>query len=45
MFQYVVVAVCFKAGLVINSWTIPTHCAIWGSILMWFAFVLIYRYV
>lgn len=41
--QYVVVTVCLKAGLVTNSWTVPTHCAIWGSIVMWFLFVIVYR--
>ncbi|KAJ8973941.1 hypothetical protein NQ317_002445 [Molorchus minor] len=38
----VVVTVCLKAGLVINSWTWLTHCAIWGSIVLWFLFIIIY---
>ncbi|KAJ8934426.1 hypothetical protein NQ318_000643 [Aromia moschata] len=38
----VVVTVCLKAGLVTNSWTWLTHCAIWGSIALWFLFIIIY---
>ncbi|KAJ6647684.1 Phospholipid-transporting ATPase IA [Pseudolycoriella hygida] len=42
VYTYVVVTVCIKAGLVTNSWTWLTHCSIWGSILLWFMFVLLY---
>ncbi|XP_050297627.1 probable phospholipid-transporting ATPase IA isoform X3 [Anthonomus grandis grandis] len=42
VYTYVVVTVCLKAGLVTNSWPWPTHCAIWGSIVLWFFFVVIY---
>ncbi|XP_044255942.1 phospholipid-transporting ATPase IA isoform X12 [Tribolium madens] len=42
VYTYVVITVCLKAGLVTNSWTWLTHCAIWGSILLWFLFVVIY---
>ncbi|XP_048517503.1 probable phospholipid-transporting ATPase IA isoform X3 [Dendroctonus ponderosae] len=42
VYTYVVVTVCLKAGLVTNSWPWPTHCAIWGSIVLWFVFVIIY---
>ncbi|KAG5679223.1 hypothetical protein PVAND_008805 [Polypedilum vanderplanki] len=42
VYTYVVVTVCLKAGLITNSWTWLTHCAIWGSILLWFFFMLIY---
>ncbi|KAK3912291.1 putative phospholipid-transporting ATPase IA [Frankliniella fusca] len=42
VYTYTVVTVCLKAGLVTNSWTWLTHAAIWGSILTWFLFVVIY---
>ncbi|XP_026462276.1 phospholipid-transporting ATPase IA-like isoform X1 [Ctenocephalides felis] len=42
VYTYVVVTVCLKAGLIFNSWTWLSHCSIWGSILLWFLFILIY---
>ncbi|EEC13161.1 conserved hypothetical protein, partial [Ixodes scapularis] len=42
VYTYVVVTVCLKAGLEMNSWTWPAHLAIWGSIGMWIVFLLIY---
>lgn len=42
VYTYVVVTVCLKAGLVINSWVWLTHWAVWGSIALWFAFIIIY---
>ncbi|XP_058806464.1 probable phospholipid-transporting ATPase IA isoform X3 [Phymastichus coffea] len=42
VYTYVVVTVCAKAGLITNSWNWVTHLAIWGSIILWFLFVLIY---
>ncbi|KAL0115358.1 hypothetical protein PUN28_010712 [Cardiocondyla obscurior] len=42
VYTYVVVTVCAKAGLIINSWTWVTHLATWGSIILWFLFILIY---
>lgn len=42
LYTYVVVTVCLKAGLEMESWTIFTHMAIWGSILSWFIFLIIY---
>ncbi|XP_076273311.1 ATPase phospholipid transporting 8A1 isoform X3 [Rhynchophorus ferrugineus] len=42
VYTYVVVTVCLKAGLITNYWPWPTHCAIWGSIALWFLFVIIY---
>nr|XP_012138292.1 PREDICTED: probable phospholipid-transporting ATPase IA isoform X4 [Megachile rotundata] len=42
VYTYVVVTVCGKAGLIINSWTWVTHVATWGSIALWFLFILIY---
>lgn len=37
-----VVTVCLKAGLITTSWPCLTHWAIWGSIAMWFLFILAY---
>ncbi|KAK0176171.1 hypothetical protein PV328_000332 [Microctonus aethiopoides] len=42
VYTYVVVTVCGKAGLITNSWTWVTHLATWGSISLWFLFILIY---
>jgi phospholipid-transporting ATPase len=42
VYTYVVITVCLKAGLVTNSWTWLTHCAIWGSIVLWFVFIIAY---
>ncbi|KAK4886421.1 hypothetical protein RN001_002692 [Aquatica leii] len=42
VYTYVVVTVCYKAGLVTNYWTWPTHFAIWGSIVLWILFLIIY---
>lgn len=45
IYTYVVLTVCLKAGLTTHSWTWVTHVAIWGSVVMWFIFVLIYSNV
>ncbi|KAJ0179615.1 hypothetical protein K1T71_005327 [Dendrolimus kikuchii] len=42
VYTYVVLTVCLKAGLATHSWTWVTHVAIWGSVAMWFIFILIY---
>ncbi|TMW45206.1 hypothetical protein DOY81_009713 [Sarcophaga bullata] len=42
VYTYVVVTVCLKAGLSTNSWTWLTHCSIWGSIGLWFIFIVVY---
>lgn len=42
LYTYVVITVCLKAGLEMNSWTILTHLAIWGSISSWFIFLVLY---
>ncbi|XP_047989999.1 probable phospholipid-transporting ATPase IA isoform X2 [Leguminivora glycinivorella] len=42
VYTYVVLTVCLKAGLSTHSWTWVTHVAIWGSLAMWFLFILIY---
>ncbi|KAH8415892.1 hypothetical protein KR222_003038 [Zaprionus bogoriensis] len=44
VYTYVVVTVCLKAGLITSSWTWLTHAAIWGSIVLWFLFVIIYSH-
>ncbi|XP_060800774.1 probable phospholipid-transporting ATPase IA isoform X1 [Amyelois transitella] len=45
VYTYVVLTVCLKAGLATHSWTWVTHVAIWGSVAMWFIFILIYSNV
>ncbi|XP_026745960.1 probable phospholipid-transporting ATPase IA isoform X2 [Trichoplusia ni] len=42
VYTYVVLTVCLKAGLSTHSWTWVTHFAIWGSVALWFMFILIY---
>ncbi|GBP79172.1 Phospholipid-transporting ATPase IA [Eumeta japonica] len=42
VYTYVVLTVCLKAGLCTHSWTWVTHVAIWGSVLLWFLFILVY---
>jgi phospholipid-transporting ATPase len=42
VYSCVVITVCLKAALELDSWTILSHFAIWGSILSWFLFLLIY---
>lgn len=42
LYTYVVVTVCIKSGLEITSWTWLTHLAIWGSIILWFLFLMAY---
>ncbi|XP_055343219.1 probable phospholipid-transporting ATPase IA [Paramacrobiotus metropolitanus] len=41
-YTYVIMVVCLKAGLEMNSWTSASHIGIWGSILSWFIFLPIY---
>lgn len=45
VYTYVVVTVCLKAGLETNAWTWLSHLAIWGSIVCWFLFLIIYSHV
>ncbi|XP_028401460.1 phospholipid-transporting ATPase IA-like isoform X1 [Dendronephthya gigantea] len=42
VYTLVVVTVCLKAALELDSWNLLCHIAIWGSILSWFIFLLIY---
>ncbi|XP_052278042.1 probable phospholipid-transporting ATPase IA isoform X3 [Dreissena polymorpha] len=45
VYTYVVVTVCLKAGLETTAWTWLTHLAIWGSIVSWFLFLIVYSHV
>ncbi|XP_014356918.2 probable phospholipid-transporting ATPase IA isoform X4 [Papilio machaon] len=45
VYTYVVLTVCLKAGLATHSWTWVTHFSIWGSVALWFLFILIYSNV
>jgi len=42
VYTLVVVTTCLKAGLEMDAWTWFSHASIWGSILLWFLFLLIY---
>ncbi|XP_064131266.1 phospholipid-transporting ATPase IB [Loxodonta africana] len=44
IYTYAVVTVCLKAGLETLSWTLFSHLAIWGSIIIWMAFFAVYCY-
>ncbi|XP_050531336.1 probable phospholipid-transporting ATPase IA isoform X2 [Daktulosphaira vitifoliae] len=44
IYTYVVVVVSLKAGLHIKSWSYIVHAAIWGSIVAWFVFIIIYSH-
>ncbi|CAH8478607.1 unnamed protein product [Dicrocoelium dendriticum] len=44
VYTYVVVTVCLKAGLEHTAWTWISHLAIWGSVVCWFFFLLIYSH-
>lgn len=45
VYSFVVVTVCCKAGLEMESWSWISHVSIWGSILFWFTFLVVYSYV
>ncbi|XP_057312716.1 probable phospholipid-transporting ATPase IA isoform X2 [Hydractinia symbiolongicarpus] len=42
VYTCVVITVCLKAALEIDTWSIYSHISIWGSIISWFIFLLIY---
>ncbi|XP_053487072.1 probable phospholipid-transporting ATPase IA isoform X5 [Ictalurus furcatus] len=42
VYTFVVITVCLKAGLETSSWTMFSHIAIWGSIVLWVVFFGIY---
>lgn len=39
------VTVCLKAGLEHTAWTLFSHLAIWGSIALWFLFLIVYSHL
>ncbi|XP_040565458.1 phospholipid-transporting ATPase IB isoform X2 [Lepeophtheirus salmonis] len=45
VYSFVVITVCLKAGLEMDSWNVFTHIAIWGSIVIWFTFLVLYSFV
>ena len=44
VYTMVVVTTCLKAGLEMDAWSWPSHVSIWGSIVLWFLFLAVYRY-
>ncbi|MEE6462130.1 hypothetical protein FKM82_001508 [Ascaphus truei] len=42
VYTFVVITVCLKAGLETSHWTLFSHVAIWGSIVLWIVFFSIY---
>ncbi|XP_078356383.1 phospholipid-transporting ATPase IA-like [Oculina patagonica] len=42
VYTLVVITVCLKAGMELDTWNWLCHVAIWGSIASWFIFLLIY---
>ncbi|KAG8134840.1 hypothetical protein E2320_007922 [Naja naja] len=42
VYTFVVITVCLKAGLETSYWTLFSHIAIWGSIVLWIVFFGIY---
>ncbi|CAK9302020.1 unnamed protein product, partial [Gordionus sp. m RMFG-2023] len=45
IYTYVVIVVCLKSGLVTQSWTIMSQIAIWGSIIFWMLFLIVYSFI
>jgi len=45
VYTLVVITTCLKAGLEMNAWTWPCHASIWGSILIWFLFLIVYSHI
>merc|ERR1719470_652507 len=42
VYSLVVIVTCLKAGLVMDNWTWFSHLSIWGSIALWFIFLVVY---
>ncbi|NXI51384.1 AT8A2 ATPase, partial [Chloroceryle aenea] len=42
VYTYVVITVCLKSGLETTAWTIFSHLAVWGSMLLWLVFFCVY---
>ncbi|VUZ40996.1 unnamed protein product [Hymenolepis diminuta] len=40
-----VLTVCLKAGLEHTAWTLFSHFAIWGSMALWFLFLIVYSHL
>lgn len=40
-----ILTVCLKAGLEHTAWTLFSHFAIWGSIALWFLFLIVYSHL
>jgi len=45
VYSFVVVTVSCKAGLEMESWSWISHMSIWGSIALWFGFLIVYSFV
>jgi len=45
VYTLVVVTTCLKAGLEMDAWTWFCHASIWGSIALWFLFLVGYSYI
>jgi len=45
VYTLVVVTTCLKAGIEMDAWTWFSHGSIWGSIALWFLFLLIYSHI
>ncbi|VDK38604.1 unnamed protein product [Taenia asiatica] len=45
VYTCVVVTVCLKAGLEHTAWTVFSHLAIWGTIVLWFLFLVVYSHL
>merc|ERR1719312_855354 len=45
VYSLVVITTNLKAGLEMDAWTYLCHISIWGSILLWFFFLLVYSHV
>ena len=44
VYSCVMVTVCLKAGLAVDSWNWLIHLSIWGSIAFWFIFLVVYSF-
>ena len=45
VYTLVVISTCLKAGLEMDAWTWFSHGSIWGSIALWFLFLIFYSYL
>lgn len=44
VYSCVMVTVCLKAGLAVDSWNWLIHLSIWGSLAFWFVFLIVYSF-